>query len=408
MVKLRPGPTPLVAAMLAEAAFGSADGSPPGAKMSGMRWALVALLVVGSAFPAEVHHVVTAAELEQYLSQSAKTGDRDVARELYAMQLDQYLRAERVEELKSKCAREQCRRAVVALAGQAAFIESSSASDAPDMATQKAIAAKLVDFAVRYSHELPNLIATRTMTRFQDRPEKEFSGAESADSPIQFVRETRATITYRHDNEVITHEKVVADQNRKEHNSGLEATGLFGVLLRTVILDSSRSTLMWDRWDHAGTEPVAVFRFTVPMEKSRYQVRFCCIQGSKALFSYIDRFSAYHGEIAVHPEDGSIDRIRLIADLEKGDVSALMNEAVQGYPLSRADLFVEYRPVSIGGKSYVCPIHAIAISRAKTMQEDKLRGASMGPPQTYLNDVTFTDYHIFRSESRILPEWREQ
>jgi hypothetical protein len=376
--------------------------------MTTMRWALVALFAVGALIGAQGQQVVTSVEVEQYLDRAVNIGDRDVARELSSMQLDQYLPAYRVAEIQAKCRRERCRRAVVALADQAAFVERPSELRGPDVAEQRAIAAKLVEFATGYSRELPNLIATRTIMRFQDRPEKEFSGAESADSPAQFVRETRATITYRQNQEEITHEKVVADQNRKQHYSGLEATGLFGILLRTVILDSSRSTLVWDQWDRSDVDPVAVFRFTVPMQKSRYQVKFCCFPLAGAPVLFIDRYSAYHGEIAVHPEDGSVARIRLIADLQQGDFAALSDEAAQGFPLTRADLFVEYRRVEIGGRPYVCPIHAVALSRARTIEQDPGHAAHLGPPQTYLNDVTFTDYHIFRSDLRILPEWTEK
>jgi hypothetical protein len=96
-----------------------------------------------------------------------------------------------------------------------------------------------------------------------------------------------------------------------------------------------------------------------------------------------------------------------MADLGKGSLPALLEDAQAGSPISRADLYVEYAPVDIGGKIYTCPVRSVALSQAKTdiwVRDERGRHEALGPVKTFLNDVVFQEYHVFRSEARILPD----
>jgi hypothetical protein len=78
---------------------------------------------------------------------------------------------------------------------------------------------------------------------------------------------------------------------------------------------------------------------------------------------------------------------------------------IGGLPLLRSDTLVEYGPVTIGGKTYICPVKSISISRSRTVRiltgpQGEFR--TFGPFATFLNDVSFGEYHVFRGESRIL------
>jgi hypothetical protein len=66
---------------------------------------------------------------------------------------------------------------------------------------------------------------------------------------------------------------------------------------------------------------------------------------------------------------------------------------------------VEYGPVGIGGSTHICPVKSISISRVRTLGvmqiwDENLR--TFGPYETMLNDVSFGEYHMFGSESRVL------
>jgi hypothetical protein len=67
---------------------------------------------------------------------------------------------------------------------------------------------------------------------------------------------------------------------------------------------------------------------------------------------------------------------------------------------------IEYGPVEIGGKTYDCPLRSVSIMRSRSVGILSEWGESFrtyGPYATMLNDVSFDRYHMFRSESRILP-----
>lgn len=67
---------------------------------------------------------------------------------------------------------------------------------------------------------------------------------------------------------------------------------------------------------------------------------------------------------------------------------------------------VEYGPVVIGGQTYICPARSVSIFRSRTdrlLHQWNIDFGVYGPFETSLNDVTFSQYHLFRSEHRILP-----
>jgi hypothetical protein len=101
---------------------------------------------------------------------------------------------------------------------------------------------------------------------------------------------------------------------------------------------------------------------------------------------------AYHGEISIDPETGDIFRVTEIADM------APPREKTQ------AKLLVEYAPVTLGDRDYICPVRGVAMIRVPTSADPTLQSPDLPALQTYLNDELFTEYHLFRAESRILPE----
>jgi hypothetical protein len=98
--------------------------------------------------------------------------------------------------------------------------------------------------------------------------------------------------------------------------------------------------------------------------------------------------------VAVDPESGALLRLQLEADL-------------QGFvPLNRSEIMIAYGPVEIGGKTYICPVRSVSIWRARsvpTLSEWDESFRTWGPYATMLNDISFDRYHMFRSESRLVP-----
>ncbi len=358
----------------------------------------------------------TVKQLQQTLalSHAENQSDWEAARQLNALHLTQRLATAQLAPQLAALPGPQSHLALTVLADRSVFFPappSSSLPPTPDPAEQRRIMALAVDYVAHTLHKLPNFFATRTTAQLADWP----SGYQVNDTisirdqPLQLVYTLHDTVTYRDGHEIVE-PPPPATTRRKRHSypDGFTARGVFGPILSIVIVDAAHGTSAWDRWEPSdagpSAPPVAVFRYSVPMDKSTYNVSFCCVPRSDTLIP-IDRATAYHGEIAVDPATGTILRITVLADLDQGNLATLLDEAAEGTPLVEADLAVEYGPVEMGGATYICPTHSIALSRGRTFAENKPgreHTITRGPIRTYLNDTTFTSYHVFRSTSRIL------
>jgi hypothetical protein len=79
-------------------------------------------------------------------------------------------------------------------------------------------------------------------------------------------------------------------------------------------------------------------------------------------------------------------------------------------PLIRSQVMVEYGPVELGGKTYICPERSVEVSRGRTERqlfEWAMVFSLYSDFETMINDVTFGGYHKFGSEARILPGFEE-
>jgi len=145
--------------------------------------------------------------------------------------------------------------------------------------------------------------------------------------------------------------------------------------------------MAWDRWERGSTGTLAVFRFSVPENQSHYSVAF---HGLSSDAGDAEQATGYHGEVAIDPDTGTISRLTVRADQPIGS------------PILRGDIMVEYGPVELGGKTYTCPIRSVSISLRAMGVIDPLSRSAPTPEPTLLNDVTFSDYHLFTSDSRIV------
>ena len=110
--------------------------------------------------------------------------------------------------------------------------------------------------------------------------------------------------------------------------------------------------------------------------------------------SAFEGLAAYHGEIVIDPASGAVLRLEVEADL-KGFT-----------PLHRSDIMITYGPVEIGGKTFICPLRSVAITRARSvvmLMEWDEGFRTYGPYATEMNEITYGDYHMFRGESRMMP-----
>jgi VWFA-related protein len=354
-------------------------------------------LVLATTVQVCVAERVTVAQLENILTQSQSLPDGDLAAKLSSLQLTERLAPARAEHWRTALSGVKSKRALLGLADRSAFhalpAEDIPGTAAPDVVEQQRILGLAANYVSKAIPQLPRFYAARSTIHFEDTPGEAPDGSEGGS--LRPVRISRTTVQYREGQEIVEPGPLKAVAKSKSADSGLKTWGAFGPVLGLVLVDAAQNKLAWAHWEQGANGPLAVFRYSVPKERSHYEVRYCCVAAAYGMESNsFNVMSGYHGELTVDPATGVIARVTLQAELSPGD------------PISRADLAVEYGPVELGGTSYICPQHSVSISMARTIRQ--MQDASghawpaMGPVQMLLNHVDFDQYHLFRAESRVL------
>jgi hypothetical protein len=366
------------------------------------------VLTVGIASPALAAKRVGVEQFEQLLAAAHGQSDRKVAGQIADLELTERASSVRLARWEADFPGHHCREALTELADASAFLHLPAADmptySPPDRETQKAMLAKTIDYVNKTVTRLPNFYATRKTEHFEDTPRHQTlehlnmpatgRGARSGGMPgvssevSQYVPlhssgRSSESVGYRDGYELRNSQRI--DRSRlSQPVQGLTTAGEFGPILSVVLQDSGRGKTTWGFWEQGAGGVEAVFRYTVPAGIGSYMVALPRGKRTEQIFP------AYHGEIAVDPASGDIVRITVVADF------APPNEEV------KTAILVEYAATLIGGTSYICPVRSVALSKMPGDTGDDGKQTQSSPVQTQLNDVAFTDYHLFRSEARIL------
>jgi len=362
---------------------------------------------------------VSVEQLEHLLSSGRARTDADQARQLFALELTERLSRARFQQLQAQLPGEKSRQALQALTDLSAFLAPPAneipGAAAPDQASQRRMMAQTVHYLAKTLPLLPNLFATRDTTRFESRP---LSSGDGNNASLHVMGRAAVTVFYRDGHEFLDANPIKTGKP-KNPEKGLTTWGEFGPILGTVVMDAAKSQLTWSHWELNGVAPLAVFRYSVPKDKSHYDVKFCCVTESYGMeVKFLTQRSGYHGDITLDPDSGTILRLTVIADLEPDN------------PIARASLLVEYAPVELGEKSYLCPVRGVAIALAPdsktvldtfaqretatasntrgTVARTSLTTLAQAPQQVFLNDVSFGAYHLFHTDLHILSKKEEQ
>ncbi|MDR3727722.1 MAG: VWA domain-containing protein [Terracidiphilus sp.] len=356
-------------------------------------------LLAGLAIPASAVKRVTVDQLEQALAAAHGKQDADVAHQLLDMELAERLSSVKLSKWQSILPGDKARQALAALADTAEFLDPPPteipAMATPDLAAQRQMMSLTVNYVSKALPLLPNFLATRVTTRFEDTPQLQKEHFFIPYQPLHPVGLSKTAVLYRDGREV---DDTGTGKKNRQMTAGLATVGEFGPILGMVLVDAAQSKLAWSHWEQGPKGLQAVFNYVVPKEKSHYEVNYCCVAEEAATnvanLLPFHRITGYHGEMTVDPASGTILRLNLEAELKPSD------------PVSRARIMVEYGPVEIGGKTYFCPVKSVSVSVAQLVQ---LVGPylipmarQMQPLRTSLNEVAFEQYHVFRAEARVI------
>jgi VWFA-related protein len=347
---------------------------------------LCALLLLVAALPAFAVTQVTVRQLERALEVARGQSDAKLNKQLSDLELTERLNPSLRSRWEAELPGPASRQTLLVLADASAFLEPPTgelpAMPPPTLATQRQIIARSADFARKTISKLPDFYATRDTVRFDNTP-----SSAPENEPLHHVDSSRDTVLYRDGRELVA----LSAAERKQYglaSPGLATSGVFGPMLGSVLTDTAHGTLAWSHWEQGAAGPAAVFSYRIPKANSHYGV---------GLAGKYQDLPAYHGEFAVDPANGTILRLTIQADPEKAS------------PIVKSGVLVEYGPVTIAGKTYICPLKSVTIEAfypGCTVASAEACGAIASSRalvmQTSLNDVTFSQYHVFRAESRIL------
>ncbi len=336
---------------------------------------------------------VTVEQLERALEAGQGTPEVKEAEQLSGLELTERLSAVRFARLKAALPGEKAQQSLVALADSAEFLNLPAgelpSTAAPDLTAQRKMLALVVSYTTKAVHQLPNFFATRETTRFEDRPQAEYGYL-----PLHFVGKSSKNVVFRDGQEMVD---ASVEKSGKSESAvqGLISWGEFGPILSTVLLDAAQSKLAWSHWERGASGLMAVFGYSVPDPKSHYWVQFCCKTENVRAEPQITRERAgYRGEIAVDPATGAILRMTAEADLPLSQT------------LTRAAIMVEYGAVEIGGKSFICPRRSVALTLMRYGHATSGAHSILDhdPLKSFVNDVSFEQYHRLGVEMRLLGE----
>ncbi len=242
---------------------------------------------------------------------------------------------------------------------------------------------------------LPNFFATRSTERFAGiSPE-----VNKAGMPVHVGLFPRGAltreITFRNGKEVIDPMKAQRSANMLPQ-MGLESWGEFGPEPAIILLGVSTGTIAFHHWEQLPAGLAAVYQYSVPEEDSKYDVNYTC-NGANAFHAR----PAYHGSLAIDPVSGAILRLTLQADSKPDDA------------ISHVASVIEYGPVDIGDRTYICPLHSLAFSVEEVgtcfreLKDQALVHNRTLVQPLILNRTTFTDYHRLGSTHKIITDVTE-
>ena len=368
------------------------------------KWALFLALacLAGSARAAKV---LSVEQLEQWLAANRGKSDAHIAQQLSQMDLSERVSPVRLARWEKTVTGSKTREELMRLADSGAFLKQPAEDilrdPPPDTERQKKMIELAVDYVKETGSRLPNFYATRTTTHFGDTPIRDEIPVPGATPKAQFMplssvaaapaakRLQRsdtfsATVTYRDGAEV--HDTTGRGAAEVPSTTGMTTYGEFGPIL-TIVLDDAvqGQQLTWSHWEMGEeNEPVAVFHYEVPENESHYSV------GIQNVTNVETVIPGYQGEISIDPATGSIMRLTAVG----------VN--IPTTKITEAAILVEYATVTLGNRNYICPVHGVARSKMPIAVLPQQSRGSSAAVQTHLNDISFTGYHLFRSEARMV------
>lgn len=369
-----------------------------------LRRLILLMVLAGLASRAGAGTPVTVAQLDQALTAAvaAHKPDAEIARQIASLELSERLTEASLNRLNIRLAQDAlAAQALALLADRSAFLDPPLAelpgTAAPDGAARQRMLDAARSYVAQALPHLPDFLATRTIKRYDDSPQALKKGAWPVRAGLHLVGTSSREISVRNEREGLGIKHVFA---ASQEQNGLSTWGEFGFLPAVILADTVKGTVTWGHWEQMAAGPAAVFHYAVPHSASHYEIVGTIAHGPRwqpADASTVRTAAPYYGSLWVDSEIGAVLRLTL----EIGD-----NEIGQ---FKRFAVMVQYAPVQIGGRNFICPVRTLALDLASAGLTSSLFGNSglAEVPTEWLNVASYSGYHRFAATTRILAETPE-
>jgi hypothetical protein len=310
---------------------------------------------------------VTVEQLEHALSTPDGSSDAEIAQHLSSMQLSERLNTARLATLQATLRGKKAREALVALADESAFLAPPSgeipSTAPPDLATQRLIMLRTIDYVQKTISKLPDLFASRTMVQYHESPPKPLQTWKTAavDQSLHLDKTSNALMLFRDGKEVVK-EETTKGKPLKLEEATMNTIGTFGPLLATVLVGatSAGSALRWSLNDptrqlQSAGILVRGLGAVCPVTLSRVYMQICTV-----LEANVNRVETW--TVRLWREAESVAIRDLVRD---GDQSTLQTARV-----FKLEVFASCEP---GDALWNIAVHAIQCSHSRHLGSEQRR-----------------------------------
>lgn len=290
----------------------------------------------------------TVAQIKSFVQSAIqlKNKDKDVADTLRTMKLAERLDLDTVEALQREGAGPKTVAVLKQLASESAALPEAKPPAPPPVYVppppppadeQAKLLDEVRDYAVNYTHRLPDFICLEQTRRYDNTTGKD------AWRQYDVITARLSYFNQKEDYKLLSQNDRVVTGQSYTSVGGATSTGDFGTTMSEIFDPASHTHFEWERWTKLRGRVAYVFKYRVPLEFSRWTIEARGDQKGEG-----SRITAgYHGEVSVDKELHTIVRITQEAE----NIPAT-------FPVQEASEILDYDFIKIGDSEFFLPLMA--------------------------------------------------
>jgi hypothetical protein len=289
----------------------------------------------------------TVQQIKQFIQSAVqlKNADSEVAKTLRKMKLLERLDLDTVEALQGQGAGPKTVAVLKELATESESLPQAAPPapkpvvvlpPAPSSEEQAKLLDEVRDYAVNYTHRLPDFICLEQTRRYVDT-----TGRDSW-RPTDIISARLSYFNQKEDYKLISQNDRVITDGSYTSVGGATSTGDFGTTMERIFDAKSNTRIEWERWATLRKHRMHVFSYRVPLEYSDFSIR----SAQDAKDPGVSVVAGYHGEIFVDRDMNVIMRITKEAD-----------SIPAAFPVREASETLDYDFTKIGESEFLLPLN---------------------------------------------------